>query len=162
MIIPIQGDIQCLPLREDSVDQVYCRGLQAAQSPYNPFLDYNHDDKINLQDLVTLANSYGTKGDPTENVNVTNWPTNLSNESSYLIQTLTLNCTFLGFDSDELTYSGSAETPTIYVGGFSRMWIYLIPPNVTDTTQYAVNNYNATHEVSSIYWADGCIIFLLS
>jgi hypothetical protein len=41
---------------------------------YDPWLDYNDDGKISLADLVSLAQSYGTTGNPTKNVNVTNWP----------------------------------------------------------------------------------------
>jgi hypothetical protein len=47
--------------------------IRSANSPYDPWIDYNDDGKINLQELVLLANSYGTTGDPTKNVNVTNW-----------------------------------------------------------------------------------------
>jgi hypothetical protein len=63
--------------------------IKSANNPYDPMLDYNHDGKIGLSDLVQFASSYGTTGDPTVNVNVTNWdqgcsvqtanePTNLS------------------------------------------------------------------------------------
>jgi len=48
--------------------------IKSANSPYDPWLDYNEDGKISLSDLVTLAQSYGATGDPTKNVNVTNWP----------------------------------------------------------------------------------------
>jgi len=47
--------------------------IRSANSPYDPWIDYNDDGKINLQELVLLANSYGATGDPTKNVNVTNW-----------------------------------------------------------------------------------------
>jgi hypothetical protein len=48
-------------------------GSQSSKQ-YDPWLDYNDDGKISLADLVSLAQSYGTTGDPTKNVNVTNWP----------------------------------------------------------------------------------------
>jgi hypothetical protein len=57
---------------------------------YDPWLDYNDDGKISLADLVSLAQSYGTTGDPTKNVNVTNWPI----ATNYL--TVMLNVTAAG------------------------------------------------------------------
>jgi hypothetical protein len=40
---------------------------------YDPWLDYNDDGKISLADLVSLAQSYGTTGNPTKNVSVSNY-----------------------------------------------------------------------------------------
>ena len=42
---------------------------------YDPWLDYNDDGRISLQDLVALAQTYGTTGDPTKNVNIGNHTT---------------------------------------------------------------------------------------
>ena len=42
-------------------------GSQSSKQ-YDPWLDYNDDGKISLADLVSLAQSYGTTGDPTKNV----------------------------------------------------------------------------------------------
>jgi hypothetical protein len=47
--------------------------IRSSINSYDPWLDYNDDGKIGLSDLVSLANSYGTTGDPTKQVNVTNW-----------------------------------------------------------------------------------------
>jgi hypothetical protein len=41
---------------------------------YDPWLDTNDDGRIDMLDLYYPALSYGTTGDPTKNVNVTNWP----------------------------------------------------------------------------------------
>lgn len=43
-------------------------------STYDPWLDYDEDGKIDVNDLHPLGQSYGSTGDPTKNVNVTNWP----------------------------------------------------------------------------------------
>jgi hypothetical protein len=50
--------------------------IKSANNAYDPLLDYNHDGKIGLSDLVALATSYGTAGDPTITVEVTNTGTN--------------------------------------------------------------------------------------
>lgn len=41
---------------------------------YDPWLDVNGDGKIDLKDYYTVGKAYGTLGDPTRNVNVTNTP----------------------------------------------------------------------------------------
>lgn len=41
---------------------------------YDPWLDINGDGIIDMMDLATAARSYGTSGDPTRSVYVTNWP----------------------------------------------------------------------------------------
>jgi hypothetical protein len=46
--------------------------IRSSTNPYDPLLDYNHDGKIGLSDLVALALSYGGSGDPQLNVTVTN------------------------------------------------------------------------------------------
>jgi hypothetical protein len=45
--------------------------IRSSINPYDPWLDYNEDGKISLQDLILLANSYGTTGDPTKDVTIT-------------------------------------------------------------------------------------------
>lgn len=41
---------------------------------YDPWEDLNGDGKIDIYDVVMLLNSYGSTGDPTRNVTITNWP----------------------------------------------------------------------------------------
>jgi hypothetical protein len=40
---------------------------------YDPWVDYNEDGKIDVNELYPLGQSYGSSGDPAKNVNVTNW-----------------------------------------------------------------------------------------
>jgi len=42
---------------------------------YDPWLDWNDDGKINLIDVFRTELAFGTSGDPTKPVNVTNWET---------------------------------------------------------------------------------------
>jgi len=66
--------------------------IRSANSPYNPWVDINDDDKIGLQDLVMLANSYGTTNTEnlTRNVNVTNWPVEPSSQTIVVCQNFTV------------------------------------------------------------------------
>jgi len=41
---------------------------------YDPWVDYDEDGTIDVSDLSTLGQEYGTSGDQTKNVSVTNWP----------------------------------------------------------------------------------------
>jgi len=41
---------------------------------YDPWIDYDENRKIDWKDLLGLARTYGSLGNPTKNVNVTNWP----------------------------------------------------------------------------------------
>jgi hypothetical protein len=48
-------------------------GSQSTLS-YNPWMDTNDDGRIDIYDVVSVTAIYGKTGDPTKNVNVTNWP----------------------------------------------------------------------------------------
>ena len=41
---------------------------------YDPWADMNDDGKIDIKDIAYSSRLFGTLGDPTKNVNVTNWP----------------------------------------------------------------------------------------
>ena len=43
-------------------------------SQYDPYADYDSDGDVDIFDIVATANAYGTTGNPTRNVTVTNWP----------------------------------------------------------------------------------------
>ena len=46
----------------------------SSSAAYDPWVDLDESGDINIFDVVTLAGSYQTTGDPTKNVNVLNWP----------------------------------------------------------------------------------------
>ena len=46
----------------------------SSSATYDPWVDLDDNGAINIFDVVTLAGSYQTTGDPTKNVNVVNWP----------------------------------------------------------------------------------------
>jgi hypothetical protein len=47
----------------------------ASAGTYDPWLDYNEDGFIGIDDIFSTASNFGAEGDPTRNVTVTNWPT---------------------------------------------------------------------------------------
>jgi hypothetical protein len=57
---------------------------------YDPWLDVNGDGKMDGKDIALPALIYGTAGEPTKNVNVTNWPSQLLSNYVYDSGPLTL------------------------------------------------------------------------
>ena len=45
-----------------------------ASTGYDPWVDQDEDGDVDASDLNVLSQEYGTTGDPTKNVSVTNWP----------------------------------------------------------------------------------------
>jgi hypothetical protein len=43
----------------------------ATAGTYDPWLDYNEDGYIGIDDIFSTASSFGAEGDPTKNVNIT-------------------------------------------------------------------------------------------
>lgn len=56
------------------IASTYFVGVTAQVNPYDPWADINEDGEIDIFDVVEVASRYDTTGDPTKNVNVTNWP----------------------------------------------------------------------------------------
>jgi hypothetical protein len=76
---------------------------------YDPTLDVNHDGKIDGKDIALPASAYGTAGDPTVPVNVTNWPT-------YTLQTGIVNISSSGNDIPSVNCSGYSRL-SLMIGG---------------------------------------------
>ncbi len=49
---------------------------------YDPWIDYDEDGTVDYDDFILLAGEYGTSGNPTKDVNVTNWPQPLTAKAS--------------------------------------------------------------------------------
>jgi hypothetical protein len=89
---------------------------------YDPWADFYGTGKINMLDVGYVASLFGTSGDPTRNVTVTNWPT--SNDvlvwwnyylgpSSYAYSSF---CDTYGFGHlHVLVYAGSLSSGTVTV-----------------------------------------------
>jgi hypothetical protein len=81
---------------------------------YDPWKDITDDGYIGIDDIVLVAESFGGLGDPTKNVNVTNWPV----ASSHL--TVILNETYLvpvGTTKGPMILSASNKV--VGIGGIS-------------------------------------------
>ena len=84
---------------------------------YNPWLDYNNDGIIDINDLQMLGQAYSATGDTTKKVNVTNFPLdefgNLKTSYPSDIRVTKLNaafCNLWGY-GDALFIGGAAGSP---------------------------------------------------
>jgi hypothetical protein len=126
--------------------------------PYDPWADLDDNGFIDIKDVSGVARLYGTTGDSTKNVTVTNWPsqqnTNVINwpqqqdePYSRTINTTELNGHPTNASWDEHGY-GSTGSFLISIGGYSRMFISLVAKNASHTT---VNDWTRLH-VMDLNW----------
>jgi len=103
-------------------------GSQASKQ-YDPWMDINDDGRIDMRDITQLCINFMATGDPTKNVNVTNWPTQQPEPSWKVIHVSNepdgeLNLTF---SSGWCRY----RTFVYFVGGYSRMCIHMKITNIS-------------------------------
>jgi hypothetical protein len=84
---------------------------------YDPWADMNDDGKIDIKDIAYSSRLFGTLGDPTKNVNVTNWP------QGYEVQVLPN----YNFSWNRYGMNFGWTTGPIFVGKYSRMSVMLVP-----------------------------------
>jgi len=89
---------------------------RSTPSVYDPWADIDGDGKITILDVVALTSRYATTGDPTRNVNVTNWP------EPYRIVDLEYNVSW-----SPPYYTATLYTGNVYVGDYSRFYVYAVP-----------------------------------
>ena len=113
-------------------------GIQLTRSaaPYDAWLDTNDDGTINMRDIGATVQAFGTSGDPTKNVNVTNWP-------SCRVTLHSINCTWTdGYGAYSLPNLGSTA-------GYSRMGIMIVARDWKQTVN--IEDY-ANFTINSISW----------
>jgi hypothetical protein len=102
--------------------------------PYDPWSDINDDGKMRVDDVLDVASRFGTDGDPTRNVNVTNWP-----KSSDVP---------IWWDH-YLADGATATSPVQHSDGYSRLHILIRVTGLgaAETVDFTVYGhlYNATH-----------------
>jgi len=139
---------------------------QQGTNTYDAWLDYNEDGIIDVNDLQPLGGAYGTTGDPTKNVNVTNWP-DLSTQKAlfpknlvlrgacerpwyetFLIDETAAPCPLLksGYDAGEKTINNTLGVV------YNRTFVYINPS--THNFQilgepFATLTYNVTNSPAS-------------
>jgi hypothetical protein len=108
-------------------------------SSYDPWKDLNDDGVIDSTDLGMLGTSWATTGDPTKNVNVTNWPIDeLGNlkvkPTSKLVKV---------WDGFYMSWTGGTTsvitTVRINVEGYSVMYVWMRVSNISPNQQGTTN-----------------------
>jgi hypothetical protein len=98
-----------------------------ALSQYDPWCDIDGSGKIDILDVVQLTSRYGTTGDPTRNVTITNWPTSQD--------VLVWWNSYLGPNSN-------INSPVYNAGGFGHLHVLLFESGLS-TGQTATVNFDA-------------------
>jgi len=93
---------------------------------WDPWVDIKEDGTVDIYDAITLANAYGTSGDTTKNVTVTNW------QPPYKVVNVVkdLNITWSSTLGD--SYSEDIDVGTFEAAGYSRMRVYFQITNQTN------------------------------
>jgi hypothetical protein len=107
-----------------------------ASAPYDPWYDLDEDGRISIFDVVKMASSYGTTGDPGKNVNVTNWPS-----SCFEAQVQYMNVSWLGYDGYDLL--------AVNCGGFSRLYVYATVDSAV------IGDYSFNVSLYAVQWNPG-------
>lgn len=102
-----------------------------ASTGYDPWVDQDEDGDVDANDLYVLAGEYGSTGDPTKNVSVTNWPTP---QASLFPETLILKTT--KFHAGPMRYDLIDETAPYLPGSYPYdPWSY-VEINTTSVEAY--------------------------
>lgn len=112
---------------------------------YNPWADINGDGKIDILDVVGTTGIYGTTGNPTKNVNVTN-PRSKTIES-------TLNITLDWNPYSPEPTEGNASTDVFDTEGYDRMYVSM----ATLDTSIHEDWYNFYAGLNVVFWHWGAI-----
>ena len=109
---------------------------------YDPWADINDDGKIDMKDIGYEARLFGTTGNSTKNVTVTNWPESHRSVPYVVDQTvpLPMNPLIMGY---------SFGVPDVNVEGYSRMSVYIKVWGF-DATPEA----NVQFGVRDLYWSN--------
>jgi len=112
---------------------------------YDSWADINDDGKINMYDIGYTAQRYGATGDPTKNVNVTNWP-----EPQYKTGSQVVNISWYnGGDSGSFKLNTTAIVST---GGYSRMSVAISPLDISISGTWAPKTL--TVSLANLLWKD--------
>jgi len=122
---------------------VFLVGRTASYGVYDPWCDYDDDGDIDLYDAVEMAGNYGTSGDPTKNVYVTNMEPAISEYETYRLGLF--NITSGRYYQFEIPDWNSP----ILCGGYSRLSVYYREEWMSAGT------YELTISLAGVHWFDG-------
>lgn len=118
--------------------------------PYDPWRDINDDGVVGPYDLAAIIASYRGTGDPTKNVNVTNWPATLFEGGLKSTENLTL--AYQADNSGGGTWFGNVD-------GYTQTFVYVQCSSGVGVTIYfstgvlGVGNYGGNLNPGQIgYW----------
>lgn len=120
-----------------------------SEDGYDAWVDYDENGVIDQTDLYHFSRSYGETGNPTKNVNVTNWPTQ-QREPVYKMITI-WDKKYFSWVTRGVTVSMMTEK--IHVGGYSTMVVYLLVTNISQVQYGTTDVY-----VASLAWYPHSII----
>lgn len=107
--------------------------LTTSQSVYDPWCDQDNDGDIDIYDIVPAAMAYGTTGDPTRNVTVTNFPNQQPDPAWKLIDIAEhFNLTWFSEESGNFIYSETVDLGIVNIGGYSRMMLFMKVENYSN------------------------------
>ena len=118
---------------------------RSADDPnWDPWVDIKEDGTVDIYDAITLANAYGTSGDTTKNVTVTNWP------PRFLNVTLADNLVIEGSYEFEADVAGYSRVTLVVWKGYEPfqidMYINFQIGSVYTPNVYANNNFTAGYQ----------------
>lgn len=116
----------------------------ASAGTYDPWLDYNEDGYVGIDDIFSTASNFGAEGDPTKNVNVTNFPA-AQLEPSW--QAIDINPSVGYYNFSWSNWVGVNTTLDVLCGGYSKAFVYMGLYNVSYT-----ENYGISVAITSIMW----------
>jgi hypothetical protein len=122
---------------------VYIVELTVSYGVYDPWCDYDDDGDIDIYDATKIAGNYGTTGDPTKDVTVTNLEPAISEYVTYSLGSFNITSgMFHQFDVPDW------NSP-ILCGGYSRLSVYFKVELMGEGT------YELTISLAGIHWFNG-------
>jgi hypothetical protein len=114
----------------------------AKAGTYDPWLDYNEDGYIGIDDIFSTASSFGAEGDPTKNVNITNW-----DGASPKLRYEVLDLGWINLSNRYETHDVPAYPDTIFCGGYSKIAVMYKIGDAAD------GDYSIKIWLKSLYWS---------
>jgi len=110
---------------------IFLVATTTSQGEYDPWKDINDDGYIELMDFWEMSQAFGTSGDPTKNVTVTNWP----------VATEVSVWWFSFLDVDE-----SEVSPLFNASGFGQLHVLAFASDLTGSETMTITIRGIIHD----------------